>query len=340
MSYLSKTPIPATYSERDPATADREPELLDPPTLMGMHIIRTRLLRVVNELYRDDAAHIESYAHISNINNQMLEIMESRPWYLRLDREQNCLNLPAESECIHWQHHVLQTFMSLQRIRMYRPFLRKKVGDSWSICLEAAETAFAVYMSIRRKTESFHKSPKYRAQVFQIFNAAVPIAMLLLIERPTRCAKIRQDLEIVVSDLELLEMDTVYVVLEGRVILRQILTMYDQASLGEKPKALELVQAIHFVFGGEEAVQKYLENRPEHQTNPENAQLHLNQPTSFPESPQSTYYLDIPQPLHMLDSTMQNGGVDYSCDIPFGLLDWDGWDEMTIDQALGVPMFS
>lgn len=332
-SSLSKVPFQSNCNDDDLTKSTIKVQPMDKPTIMSMNIIRTKLLKVTNGLFRDNGALLNSYDFVCKIENEIQAILTQYSWFLQTNDDGSFVILPKELNHVNWQHHIVWTFVCVQRIRMFRPFIRTRPADAWPKCIQAAESAFKFYISIREQEQygSFKRSPKFRSQVFQNFQVSVTLAMLLLVERPRRWQKIRADLEIVISDLEMLEDETVPVAARGRAVLRQILALYETTCQDEISKSADLLPEIQAVFGGEETTRETLKNLTIDGVNKAGSHLVSDDPfiqdlgmsfdamedeTSFPVQADEEFFLP----------TNGDFGNEISYDVQFDLLDWTEWE--------------
>ena len=336
-SHLSTVPEPLNCNDRDLTATTVSPRPMFESTVMSVNICRTKVLRVMNKLSRPNGASNNSYDFISGIDLEVSHVLHECPTYAQIINDSSCTELSPELECIYWQYNNIQTFVCLQRIRMYRPFLRSREGESLIKCINSAESAFTVYLNMRQKSKGFQRSQKFRAQVYQSFQAAVCLAMFLLVERPAQGQKIRGDLETVVCDLEMLKEEAVPIASEGRVILRQIMNMYDKPAQVRAMRSANLVREIQIVFGGEEATRDYLDSHHSDSSPDKGTQ---NQPDIFALQHQQSFHNGEHISRHFQLTNVGNhvqpavGELPNfdPFDIPVDLLDWSAWDAFLQDS--------
>ena len=295
-SYLSSVPFPSNCNDVDITPTSIKIRPLSEPTEMSMHHFRARIFKVLNRLYANNGAGLSSYAFISTIDAEITAITDQFPWYFQIHQEEEppSSTTPALSPrpftpnltSIHWTHHLLHSCISVQRVRMYRPFLHHPSGDPWRRCVAAATSALAVYRRLRsRDVARFRRSQRAHVQAYQTFSTAVVLATFLLVERPPdddACVRaIREDVDMAVADLRPFALASagtgdarcLPMVADGVRALNRILALYDARrsrgdssnsssssgarSGGDAPTAL--VPAIFSVFGGEASARKYLE---------------------------------------------------------------------------------
>ena len=332
-SHLSIVPEPLNCNDSDLTATTVSPRPIYETTVMSVNICRTKILRVMNKL---SGTSTNSYDFISGIDLETSRALGECPTYAQIINDLACTELSPELECIYWQYNNIQTFVCLQRIRMYRPFLRSCEGESLQRCINSAESAFTVYLNMRQKSKGFQRSQKFRAQVYQSFQAAVCLAMFLLMERPAQWQKIREDLEKVVCDLEMLEDEAVPIASQGRVILRHIMNEYDKRGQVLAVRSANLVREIQIVFGGEEATRAYLDSHA--------SDASIGKGT---QNQQKILTSQLQQALHDGENNFSvhfktNGRVDMQpavgelpnfdpFEIPVDLLDWPAWDAFLQD---------
>ena len=151
----------------------------------------------------------------------------------------------------------------MQRIKMNRPFLHARIGESWGVCFRAARELLAPYRRMREvNPDRFRRSQKLVIQGYQSYTAAVTIAAFLLVERSLpgfSSEYMRQDVDMVISDLELQADYLGPLVADGIKILRKMLLMFDhpRTTMGGGDRE-SLVHDIASVFGGERPTRRYL----------------------------------------------------------------------------------
>ena len=229
---------------------------------MSMHVFRAQIFKVLNKLYINNGELLTSYKHVVSVDAEITQIMSDFPWYFQISKSPVDHRLSSTFSFLPWGHHMIHTCVSIQRIRMFRPFLHPLVHDSWDRCVQAATNALAVYKQIRAVDPShFHRSQKFPTQNYQIFSVAVALAVFLLVEQPTNSEGIRADIVLIIEDLQYLEEADIRIplVVDGRKVLKKILKMCDRRRRVDGAEPTALVPAIYSVFGGENTARKYLE---------------------------------------------------------------------------------
>lgn len=231
---------------------------------MMLNIFRARFFKLMNNhiCYRNPNDG-DSYEAICKLDDEVLNITRSYPWFFQLDQEGRPPSLPHPmGEIISWQNHIIRTCISTQRIRMYRPFISHRIGDSWTKCIEAAEDAMAVYRTLRWNKSSTSLQ-KFLPQAYQMFSVAVTVTALLLVEGSLPIPNVWQQIKNMADDLKILEDEGCVspVASRGRQVLTKMLSLVEMGNNGAPvPEDTEdLVADISFIFGGEQAAQTYLQ---------------------------------------------------------------------------------
>jgi hypothetical protein len=261
-SHLSEVPSPLNCNDIDIKDNSVELRPLSEPTAMSANAIKARLVRAMNKLYINNGAYLLSFEFVLSIDSEIKDIMSNLPWYLQVDKSGAGPTLPRAYDFIRWQHHLLHTFVSVQRIRMFRPFLQCQNDIAHSICVQSAESALDVYRSIRIRDPTFFlKSHRFICQCYQTFSTAIILAVFLLVEKPSDSTSIRADVEMSLEHLHSLEQRGTMIPMatDGVKVLRKILEMYDSRSGNIELGPVSLVPAIYSVIGGKIPTQRYLE---------------------------------------------------------------------------------
>jgi len=210
-----------------------------------------------------DPVQFKSYDSIVELDQQLLEVMDKLPWYFQLEENGMVKQFPATYDFLAWQNHILRTYVSTQRVRMYRPFLTDHKSNAFQNCIKAVEDALAVYRSLRA-TKPLNSQQKYFPQAYQIFSVAVTLATLLLVERSIpNPGQARIDVETMAADLGLLEAQAcpVPVAVNGRKVLLKVLALFEQGESCSPEDAERLVPDISTILGGENSTRAYLGRR-------------------------------------------------------------------------------
>lgn len=268
--HSSKVPLPANCNDEDVTDTFIKERSLDEPTELSYNILRARVMAVLQKLYVDNCSRLMSYSFVQSIDAQMMQVVNSFPWYCRIRRDQE--GVPALAmgmSDLSWQQHLLHTCICVQRIRMYRPFLHPPAGSASRICAESAEDVLSVYSLLRNSYgEQLPRSPRFILQCYQIYSVAVALAAFLLVERTFPSLRIRKDIEMVITDMA--HRDTAAaVVVDGSKLLQKMLDMSDRWDRLKSRESEQLIPAIATVFGGEQTTRNYLRHDVGYVLNPE-----------------------------------------------------------------------
>ena len=257
---VSKVSMPTNCNDADVTETSIIPRPIEVPTDMSALICRAEAFRIFRQLYSNAGAYLNSYCYVQSIDRQIEGLIEHFPWYFRIGSEKCLQHLPTLDN-IAWQHESLHISICLQRIRMNRPFLHARIGESWGVCFRAAKELLAPYRRMREvDPDRFRYSQKFKISGYNSYTAAVTLAAFLLVERSlpgfsSEC--MRQDIEMVISDLELQDLGPL--ISDGVKILWKMLDMFDHRRDTKDPNTREaLVRDIASVFGGEHPTRRYL----------------------------------------------------------------------------------
>lgn len=231
---------------------------MEEPTDASANILRAKVFIVFRKLFVNDSELLSSYDYVQSIDNELEDMIADFPWYFQTEP---CQRLLPHRETIVWQYHMVHSLLCMQRIRMHRPFLQQETGASWDVCAKTARDVLSVYKILRTPDiERLRRSQKFYVQAYQIFSAAVAQAAFLLVERSFPVETIRNDIEMVISDLSLGGLGGVSVstMADGKKILMTMLDMCDRRRRRESLEPESLVPEISAVFGGEQTTRKYL----------------------------------------------------------------------------------
>ena len=283
-------PLPLNCNDSDLTDKSVRPRPIEEPTVMSMNIFRARAFQLLNRNFFQREAELDNpreegadghdpdhtrdsaYENVAALDRQMLDLMADLPWYFQLDAD-GCPPRLAEplGERITWQHHILRTCISTQRIRMHRRFLRRPrtgTNTSWQSCVSAAADSMLVYRALRttgRGTPAWRQ--KFAPQAYQVFSVAVTVAALLLVEGSLPIPDVRRRLGEMVADLEVLEREgcRVPIAAHGRRVLVKMLVFCEArgAAAGATPVSPEeargLVPDIAIILGGERNTRAYMD---------------------------------------------------------------------------------
>lgn len=255
-------------------------------------------------------------------------MMDNLPWYFQTNGQ----SLPAGYEFVKWQHHILRTCVSTQRIRMYKPFLASRISESWKSCAEAAKDALAVYREIRLESSPAYRQ-KFLPQAYQIFSVAVTLAALLLVERSQPFPDALEWLQNLASDLQEVEKQgcTAPVALHGRTVLLNMLSYYEHRRPYTPRDAENLVSDISIILGGEQPTRAYLNRAPVGQATDDQQDGTTSEPRQLPLTSTEDYsgeYVPVNEETNARDTPIDMssaifGYQTFDTNIPLDLLNWD-----------------
>ncbi|KAL6910251.1 fungal-specific transcription factor domain-containing protein [Trichoderma evansii] len=318
-------PLPLNCNDEDITDTCLRPRPHDEPTIMMLNIFRARFFKLMNNhiCYRN-LSDGDSYEAICKLDEEVLNITRSYPWFFQLDQEGRPPPLPHPmGEILTWQNHIIRTCISTQRIRMYRPFISHRIGDSWAKCIEAAEDAMAVYRTLRWSNKSSTSLQKFLPQAYQMFSVAVTVMALLLVEGSLPIPNVWQQIKNIADDLKILEDEGCVspVASRGREVLTKMLSLVDMGNNGAPvPEDTDdLVADIGFIFGGEQAAQTYLQRlasrnqrlRGRETSVPSTISEHKATPTSMDSSTYSHSRFDLVSDHGVASASMVEPSVGY-----------------------------
>ncbi|KAK5996919.1 Agnestins biosynthesis cluster transcription factor AgnL11-like protein [Cladobotryum mycophilum] len=317
-------PLPLNCNDDDLTETSVNPRPLDKPTEMSMNIFRAQFFRLVNHhLSSSGSDATRCYEAVRQLDNKILSLLSTFPWYLQLDTNGRPPRISQPfGQVLTWQHHILRTCISTQRIRMYRPFLSHRIGEAWENCVDAARDTLTVYGTLRGSIRSPTSQQKFFPQAYQIFSVAVTVSALLLIEGSLPIAKVYQQIKDMANDLGALQDHgcTSPVASHGRQVLLQILKMCDKRASTSAEDAGHLIPRISFVFGGERATRRYIDRLPRSQPPSSDPSLQLIQQLT-PQSGQQgqgvrTPHEDRTASMQSPIDVPADGVPDYYADFP------------------------
>lgn len=229
-------------------------------TDMSSSLAHIEVYIVFRRLFEDHGAHMSSYEYVRSIDREIQDVVSRFPWYFQVNNEAN-IRHTSTLDIIVWQHQLLHIGVCLQRIRLNRPFLHARIGESWMVCAKAAQEMLVPYRRMRQMNiTGILGSPRFLVLTYQVYTAAVAIAAFLLVERSLPgfpAASMIRDIEMVISDLE--QTDLKPTLADGVGVLRKMLNLFEQNSRSQDPRErASLVNEIASVFGGEQLAGKYL----------------------------------------------------------------------------------
>ncbi|TPX24637.1 hypothetical protein DIZ76_010068 [Coccidioides immitis] len=254
----SKVPFPAHCNDDDITETSIKPRPMEEPTDTTANILRAEAFMIFEKLYNTDVDLLSSYEYVKSVDDEIADLVSKFPWYFQIGPNRECAILGDHLEFITWQHHMINSCICMQRIRMNRPFIHTRTGNSWEVCVKAANDVLAVYSNLRnRNVDEFRKSQKFLIQGYQTFSAAVSLAGFLLVERAFPADNIRKDIEMIIADLAYTDAN-ISIAVDGRKVLIKMLEMHDRRGLREPLDPETVISEIATVFGGEQSTRKYL----------------------------------------------------------------------------------
>lgn len=232
------------------------------PTETSLNVLRIQFVKIYSRLYADSGSKESSFDYVMSVDSEILELLDQFPWYFQPSEIAATVKLPKEFNFIAWQSHLLHTYIHVQRLRMFKPFLQTCRGPALRMSIRAAESALAVYRSLRKTaTQSQLLSLKAATHCWQICSTAISLGIFILVERPEGLQNVRSDMELVISDLEELTAAGYKIpcVVEGSKIIRKILAMYDSNGNDITMEPTSLVPEVYTLTGGRTTTQKDLE---------------------------------------------------------------------------------
>lgn len=255
----AQVPMPVHCNDTDVTETSIISRPMSEPTDMSASIAHQDVYMVFRKLFDNNGSKMSSYEYVRSIDCEIEQAISKFPWYFQI-RDQGCLKHLASLDDIAWQYEVLHIGICLQRIRLNRPFLYARIGESWTVCAKAAQEMLIPYRIMREPdVRAFRNSPKFPMQGYQAYTAAVALAAFLLVERSLPgfpSDLMRSDIEMVISDLEVTGLGPMLT--DGVKVLRKILVLFDQDNLRDPCARESLVHEIASVFGGEHLTRKYL----------------------------------------------------------------------------------
>ncbi|KAK5058803.1 hypothetical protein LTR84_011067 [Exophiala bonariae] len=372
-SYLSSVPFPQNCDDCDLTPTSIFVRPIEQPTVMAQHVFRARIFKVLNKLYANNGNDLTNYEAVTAVDKEVSAIMSEYPWYLLNQADSGSSNflsttLPPAFDYLQWQHHIMHTSICVQRIRMYRPFLRTHFESCWSKCVVAVEGAFAVYHSMRTSDpERFRRSAKRVVQSYQIFCSAISVAVFLLVERPILPTKILSDIELVIQDLKELSenKNSIPIAVHGRRSLTKILDAYQGYCRDARNRAIvdegssnnennnttttehlhSLVPEIYTVMGGKSSARRYLDSSSVPRASIEAERLAIQGPqrpmiSGSPPNASNVDTTNVQSPLESMSSAVFSNPTDMfgtdpvtglNLGLHFDVLGWDLDDSAFLD---------
>lgn len=255
----SEVPKPVHCNDVDVSETAITPRPIEEITDMSSSIAHIEVYIIFRRIFEDNGAYTSSYEYARSIDRQIQDVVSRFPWYFQTNNEINVRHVSIMN-VITWQHNILHIGICLQRIRLNRPFLHARIGESWIVCAKAAQDMFVPYRRMRENNVAgFLRSQRFTSLEYQVYTAAVAVAAFLLVERSLpglSSQSMIQDIQMVISDLE--QVDLRPMLADGVKVLRKMLDLFEQDQDKDSQARTSLVKEIASVFGGEELAKKYL----------------------------------------------------------------------------------
>jgi hypothetical protein len=261
-AYESPVPIPLNCNDIDMTPHSFRSRPIEEPTETSLNVIRIQFVKIISRIYTESGSKELTFDLVVSVDSEVLALLDQFPWYFQPNRMDSVMKLPKEFNFISWQSHLLHTFIHVQRLKMYKPFLQTARGPALEMSIGAAESALAVYRSLKRNHSNFSPfTMKAAAHSWQICSTAITLGIFILVERPERLQNVCDDIELVISDLEALQATGFKIpcIVEGSKIIRKILDMYESNGNDVMMEPTSLVPEVYTLTGGRTTTQKYLE---------------------------------------------------------------------------------
>lgn len=251
--------MPAHCNDTDVTATSITPRPIEEITDMSADIAHIEVYNIFRRIFENNGAYTSSYEYIRSIDRQIQDVVSRFPWYFQTNNEINIGHMSSMNVIV-WQHNILHLGICLQRIRLNRPFLHARIGESWLVCAKAAQDMFVPYRRMREiNVAGFLRSQRFTALEYQVYTAAVAVAAFLLVERSLpglSSHSMIQDIQMVISDLE--QVDLRPMLADGVKVLRKMLDLFEHDQDRDSQARTSLVKEIASIFGGEELAKKYL----------------------------------------------------------------------------------
>ena len=257
-------PLPLNCNDLDITETSVRARPTEEPTVMSMNIYRAQVFQIWNKHFVDsygDGRDESLYDRVRRTDGEIVDLMKKLPWYFQVLGDRPTQLPESLREILTWQHHILRTCISTQRIRMYRPFLSTRAGDSWDICVQAAADALVVYRTLREEV-ALTSRQKLLPQAYQNFSVAVTVGALLLVEGWLPIPNVYEQLKNMTMDLGLLDSQECQIPLamRGRKVLIKMLSLLELRTVRptSPEDARSLVHDISVILGGERTTRAYM----------------------------------------------------------------------------------
>jgi hypothetical protein len=342
-------PKPVHCNDIDVTDTAVTPRPIEEITDMSSSIAHIEVYIVLRRIFEDNGAYMSSYEYTRSIDRQIQDVVSRFPWYFQINHEINGHHT-SRTNSIVWQHNILHIGICLQRIRLNRPFLHARIGQSWIICAKAAQDILVPYRRLREASVTgFLGSQQFTSLAYQAYTAAVAVAAFLLVERSLpglSSQSMIQDIQMVISDLE--QVDLRPMLADGVKVLRKMLDLFEQDQSQDSQARTSLGKDIASVFGGEDLAKKYLK-QPRNTLDSTMATA-ANVATTLTSHPLRTRETDVRHTNSVTPSDTQHSSVEVgnSCiavndstsidfEVALDMLSFDQWLDYLIPDGTDAP---
>lgn len=321
--------MPLNCNDIDMTSSLISPRPMAEATESSMSILRAESTRIFNRVFIDPDVQ-PPYEYIRTIEADVIALTKRFPWFIELGSESEersgfLESLPKTLASLPWQCHLVQSYLCVQRIRLYRPFLNDQSVPACQASVDAAIAAFAIYRTIRTQRPDGQATVRHRfsMQAYQLFSTAITSLLLLVKERPANksATAIAAEVEMVIGDLEYLEKRHISIplALHGAQILRHIMDVHRSTISDKDLIHISFMPSVYSVIGGKKRTREYLE-RSNSQKQATTASRNVGRVASeswqaIPDSPRLEFSVD--------DVVVP--GFD-NLDYPMSLQFWEQWN--------------
>jgi hypothetical protein len=336
----SEVPKPVHCNDIDVTETAITPRPMEEITDMSASIAHIEVYIIFRRIFEDNGAYTSSYEYVRSIDRQIQDVVSRFPWYFQTNNEFNVRHV-SSMNVITWQHNILHIGICLQRIRLNRPFLHARIGESWIVCAKAAQDMFVPYRRMREtNVAGFLRSQRFTSLEYEVYTAAVAVAAFLLVERSLpglSSQSMIQDIEMVISDLA--QVDLRPMLADGVKVLRKMLDLFEQDQDKDSQGRTSLVKEIASIFGGEEFAKKYLKRPANTLSSTSSLQpLPIREPdlghinTAIPSSTEHSS-------IEVDDLFMAiNNSTSIDFEVALDMLSFDQWLDYPILDDTGAPL--
>ncbi|KAE8550628.1 hypothetical protein TMatcc_008673 [Talaromyces marneffei ATCC 18224] len=337
----SEVPKPVHCNDVDVTETSITPRPIEEITDMSASTAHIEVYIIFRRIFEDNGSYASSYEYVRSIDRQIQDVVSRFPWYFQTNNEFNVCHA-SSMNVITWQHSLLHIGICLQRIRLNRPFLHARIGESWIVCAKAAQDMFVPYRRMRENNVvGFLRSQRFTSLEYQVYTAAVAVAAFLLVERslPGLSSQLMiQDIQMVISDLE--QVDLRPMLADGVKVLRKMLDLFEQDQGKDSLARASLVKEIASVFGGEELAKKYLKRSDDDMTSSTQVTrtpqpLTTREPDFERSIPPSTEHpsIEVDNFFMTIDDFTS---MDF--EVALDMLSFDQWLDYPIPEDTGAPL--